>query len=105
MKIRPTAHRVLVKLKPIEREERSDAGIILTTEANHDARQRAMQEAYVIEVGPSAFNDFGDGEAWCKEGDLVMIAKYSGEDRVDPETNEVYRIINDEDIFAVVEEE
>lgn len=102
MKITPCGHRVLVKLKVFE--EKTESGIIIATEDMKDAHQRAMQEAYVVSLGPTAFKDFGNGSPWCRVNDLVLISKYSGEDRIDPDTKEVYRIINDEDVFAILEE-
>ncbi len=101
----PCGHRVLVKLaKPKDEVVRMSAGGIITQIADKktlEAEKHAMQEAYVVDIGPSAFRIFGDGAPWCKVGDLVLIAKYSGEDRTDIEEDAVYRIINDENIFAV----
>lgn len=104
LKITPVGHRVLVKLSPVEEEEKSEGGIIIASGAPRDARRRATQEATVVKLGANAFKDFSDGEPWCSVGDLVLIAKYSGEDREDKETGDIFRIINDEDIFAIVEE-
>jgi len=108
-KAAPCGHRVLVKLVKPEEEKitKSAGGIIVGIKDNKtlEAEKHAMQEARVIAIGHSAFKIFGDGTPWCKVGDLVLIAKYSGEDRKDIEENEVYRIINDENIFAVFEGE
>ena len=129
-KIKPCGHRVLVKLKVIE--EVSTGGILLVTDDKKASYQKAMQEAYVVAIGPQAFTAFNiaseswiphlykllksfltrepltyksqDLAPWCKVGDLVLIARYSGEDKVDPDTEEVFRIINDEDIFATLED-
>ena len=98
--ITPVGHRVVVKLKKIAEEEVSDGGIIIAHQAGHMSRQRAMQEAYVEAIGQTAFKDFG-GDPWCKEGDLVLIVRHSGEDRIDEESGDVYRVINDEDICAI----
>lgn len=100
-RIHPTAHRVLIKLKQVE--EKSEGGIILHHEENKSRYQKAMQEAYVVELGPTAFKDFGDGAAWCDVGDAVFVARYSGEDQTDIEEGYIYRVINDEDIFATIE--
>ena len=103
MKIFPTGHRVLVKLKKLE--EKSSGGIIITREDEKAREQRAMQEAYVVRLGKNAFRDFGDGHLWCEEGQQVLIKRYSGEDREDPKTGDIYRVLNDEDIYAVVHED
>ena len=103
-KVRAIGFRVLVKLKKIE-ETLTPGGVIVRSEVQIGKEKRATQEAYVVEVGPQAFKDFGDGEPWCKEGDCVLIAKYSGDDMMDVEDDEVYRVINDRDIAAVFEGE
>ncbi len=108
-KIKPCGYRVLVKLKKIdEAEEVKSAGGIITevrSKSKIDLEQQATQEAYVIGLGPTAFKAYDDGEPWVKEGDCVVICKYSGDDRKDIEEGEVYRIINDNDIQAVFPEE
>lgn len=107
--LRPCGHRVLVKLVKTEDEKikYSEGGLIIEIKNNKtlEAEKYATQEAYVVDIGHSAFKIFGDGTPWCKKGDLVLIAKYSGEDRADIEEDEIYRIINDENIFAVFEGE
>lgn len=103
-KVKAVGFRVVVKLKKIE-EKLTPGGVIVRAESQMHKEKRATQEAYVVEVGPQAFKDFGDGEPWCKKGDCVLIAKYSGDDLLDVEDDEVYRVINDRDIEAVFENE
>lgn len=100
MKIRPAGHRVLVRLKQIKESK----GKIVLPDHVKENHQHATQEAYVEALGITAYKGYDQGSPWCKVGDLVLIAKYSGEDRVDENTGEVYRIINDEDVFAILEE-
>jgi len=102
MKIIPTGHRVLVALKPIE--ETSKGGIVITMEHNREREQRAMTEATVVSLGPNAYKAFDDGKPWCKKGDKVLVTKYCGEDREDPETGMMYRVVNDDDILAILED-
>lgn len=101
----PAGHRVLVRLKLEEevKEVVSKGGIITEIKDNKiiEREKYATQEAHVVTLGMTAFKAFDDGEAWCKTGDLVLICKYSGDDRKDPDTGDIYRIINDEDIMAV----
>lgn len=105
-KLQPVGHRVLVKLKEFtEKEEKSESGIILKIHDNMMREQKAMRIATVISLGPTAYKDFGDGTPWCQPGDSVSIVRYSGEDFENPNTREVYRIINDEDVLGIVEEE
>lgn len=103
--IKPAGHRVLVKLKKIDeqKEVKSEGGLILEIKENKKikAEKRATQEARIISLGPNAFKAFDDGQPWCKEGDLAMICRYSGDDLEDIEDGEIYRIINDEDVQAI----
>ena len=103
MKLHPAGHRVLIRKKKIE--EVSTGGIIVVTEDRRESLQVAEQYGYVEELGPNAFKAFDDGEPWCAVGDLVLLAKYSGEWRKDEVTGEYLQIVNDEDILAIVEEE
>ncbi len=96
--LKPCGDRVLVRLKPFN--DVSEGGIILAVQTK-DAERYAMQEAYVVELGYDAFKGLGSGEPWCKVGDLVLIAKYSGEDRGDIEDGEIYRLISDENVYGV----
>ena len=101
MKIKkPCGHRVVVKLKPVE--EKTKGGIVISTSDNLKRAQYGVEEAYVEQIGKTAFKAFDDGEPWCEVGDLVAITKYSGKDYEDGE--DIYRVINDDDIMAVLEE-
>ncbi len=108
-KIKPAGYRVLVKLKKIDQElEEVSEGGIITKVKTKDLRaqeQKGTQEAYVVDIGPTAWQAYDDGTPWAQIGDCVMICKYSGDDRHDIEEDEVYRVINDRDIEAVFPEE
>lgn len=107
--VKPVGYRVLVKLKKIDEnaEVKSEGGIItqVRSESRIELEQRAGTEAYVMEVGPTAFQAYDDGKPWCKVGDLVVIAKYAGVDLNDVEEDEIYRLINDQDVIAVFPKE
>lgn len=104
MKIKkPCGHRVVVKLKKVE--ETSKGGIVIASSQNLKREQYGVEEAYVTQIGKTAFLAFDDGEPWCAVGDLVAITKYSGKDYEDKDTGDIYRIINDDDIMAVLEDE
>lgn len=98
-----------MKLRKIDQEEytTTESGLItaVRTKSRIEREQRATQEAYIIECGPTAFKAFDDGTPWCKRGDCVLISKYSGDDLDDIEEGEIYRIINDRDIEAVFPDE
>jgi co-chaperonin GroES (HSP10) len=100
MAIKPAGHRVLVI--PDAVDEKS-GGLFLPMEV----RQR-MGDAQIFgtvhSMGMTAFKAFDDGEPWCKVGDKVAFAKYGGFIIEDPADKKVYRLLNDEDIVAIVSE-
>ena len=100
--LKPCGHRVVVRLRKVE--ETTKSGIVLSSGTNLKREQHGVEEAFVEQLGATAFKAFDDGQPWCKVGDLVAITKYSGKDYKDSETEEIYRIINDEDIMAVLED-
>lgn len=103
MNIIPAGHRILVKLDEVKAT--TDWGFALVSDnKKHEREQYATQEAIVILLGKDAYKGFGDGQPWCKVGDKVLIAKYAGEDRQNPETKEILRVINDDDVIAILEE-
>ena len=94
MKIKPLSDRVV--LKPVEAEETTKSGIILTT----DSKEKP-QQAIVVAVGPGGIVDGNKVEMYVKPGDKVLTSKYSGtEVKVD---GVEYTILRQEDILAIVE--
>lgn len=100
LKGRPAGPRVLVKLEEVK--EKTESGIYLTTGSTKEREQVGTERAVVMKVGRTAFQAFDDGLPWCKEGDTVLIAKYSGQAHKDGD--DYYRIVNDEDIYYVLKE-
>lgn len=94
--ITPAGHRVLVKPDPLE--EKSKGGILLP---NDERKEKAQIVGTVIAIGKTAWKAFDDGEPWCKVGDKVYFAQYGGYLVRDTETDEEFRLLNDEDICAV----
>ena len=92
--IKPLNDRVLIKMK--EAEETTQSGIILTANS-----QEKPQIAEVVEVGPGKKVDGKLEEMSVKKGDNVIVSKYSGTE-VKYEGVE-YKIVNQEDILAIVE--
>ena len=95
MKLTPLADRVL--LKPIEVEETTKSGIILSTAAKEKS---IISE--VIAVGPGVIVNGKEVKMTLKVGDKVIIAKYAGHDvELD---NQAYTLVNESDVLAVVED-
>lgn len=108
-KVKAPGYRVLVKLKPLDQKKEviSKGGILLEskTDIQLEREQAAMSEAYVVDIGPSAFKAFDNGVPWCKVGDCVLISKYSGTLVQNNSEDGIYRMINDQDIQAVFPED
>lgn len=92
--IKPLADRVLIKM--VESEETTKSGIILSSGA-----KEKPQIAEVVAVGPGGECDGKEVKMYIKEGDKVIINKYSGTE-VKYENTE-YTIVKQEDILAIVD--
>ena len=88
--IKPLADRVLIKM--IESDETTKSGIILSS-----GSKEKPQIAKVVAVGPGT----EDVKMYIKEGDKVIINKYSGTEVKYEDTE--YTIVKQEDILAIVE--
>ena len=93
--IRPLADRILVK-RLEEEDEQKVGGIIIP-----DTAKEKPQEAEVVAVGPGRMENGERIALELKEGDKVLIGKYSGTE-VKLEGEE-YLIMREEDVLAVVE--
>jgi len=102
MSIVPCGHRVLVRPDKVEERTRGGSGLFIPAQSR-DREQYAMTFGAILAVGPTAWKAFDDGKPWAKVGDRVSYAKYGGFIIEDPETKEHYRLLNDEDVIAVVE--
>ena len=96
----PTGYRILIVMPKVD--EKTKGGVLLPT----DTRTRedvASIIGKVVKIGPDAYPlsdaKFSKG-AWCKEGDWVMLSKYSGH-RFECDGSEM-RIINDDAIIGVI---
>ena len=95
MKLTPLADRVL--LKPVEVEETTKSGIILST-----ATKEKPVISEVVAVGPGGVVDGNEVAMFVKTGDRVIVAKYAG---TEVELDDVtYNIVKQEDILAIVED-
>jgi chaperonin GroES len=92
--IRPLHDRVVVQR--VEQEEQVRGGIIIP-----DTAKEKPQEAKVVAVGPGKFDDDGKRMPMdVKEGDRVLIGKYSGSEiKLEDED---YVILREDEILAIV---
>lgn len=103
MAIDVLGHRILIKperLEDLDKVLRSAKamGIEVVTEDGERA-QAAVDRGVVVQVGQSAFKDFGTSP-WCNAGDYIAYARYAGKAMTDPDTDEEFLIINDEDVIC-----
>ena len=96
--IYPKGHKLLILVDKVE--ETTKSGIILHSEMTRK-EQLAENRGTVVEVGSTAYDD--QEVAWCTAGDRVLFAKYAGL-LYEGKDGLEYRIINDLDIVAKVDE-
>ena len=98
--LRPTGFRILVALA----KTTDKVGSLFIPDQRKSDEDVASILAKVVVVGPDAYKDasrFPSG-AFAKEGDVVMMAAYSGRRFKIGERE--YRLINDDSVIAVVED-
>ena len=90
-------------LFPLKLEGKTKGGVLLTDETVTES-QVTTNICKVLKMGPECYKDkekFPSGP-WCKEGDWVLITRYAGS-RIRIDGGEL-RIINDDEILAVVDD-
>lgn len=90
---RPHQHRILVKVDAVEKK----SGSIILTEDTVATKQNQQVLATVVAIGPTAEVDIST----IKPGTRIMIAKWGGA-TIPGDDNELLKVINDEDINAVL---
>lgn len=119
LRIMPAGHKILIKVERPEltRKIKRDDGEEVELEIASDERlaQSGVDVAEIVEVGPTAWQAFRlvdhngkevNGPPWAKKGDKVLYVASAGRFFKHPETGEdCYKIIQDEDIRAVLVEE
>lgn len=91
-------HTILVKLDDIETKTAS--GIILAIDEKKE--RKAVEYGTVVQVGPTAFVDYGRSPDCIKVGDRISLNRYSGKSVTDVDNTE-YVIVNDQDVLCVIE--
>lgn len=104
--ITPILHRILVKQNKLEDtnkeyQKAKQIGIIIPEHEDNKRAQAGVDTGVIISIGPTAFRDFGV-ESPIKVGDSVAFARFSGKVVHDPEDNEDYVLLNDEDICVII---
>ena len=90
-------------LFPLKLKGKTKGGVLLTDDTVSES-QVTTNICKVLKMGPECYKDkekFPSGP-WCKEGDWVLITRYAGS-RIRIDGGEL-RIINDDEILAVVDD-
>ncbi len=91
---------VAVLIKPYAPER---VGALIELPPDAEGRMAQVDNrAVVVAVGPSAWMD--EKAPRAVPGDKVMVTKYAGYMAQGPKDGAVYRIVNDRDIFAGIED-
>jgi co-chaperonin GroES (HSP10) len=98
--INPVGWRILVL--PREIEEKTESGIILTTEVTKEREQLANTTGIVVAMGNQCYND--EPAKWCQVGDKIIFAKYAGL-TYRGKNGKIYRMINDKDVTGRLDNE
>lgn len=97
MAIKLLLHHILVKLD--EPETKTSSGIILAIDEKKE--RKAVEYGTVIQVGPTAFIDYGRTPDILQGGDRISLNRYAGKSIVDTDEQE-YVIVNDQDVLAII---
>ena len=96
--VAPLGRAVLVQYYEPERK----GSLIYIPETVRKGEVLIEQRAVVVEIGPACWPN---EPARAKVGDKVLIARMSGYAMTGPADGKLYRIVNDNDIFARIDHE
>ena len=93
-------YRLVIQLDSLEQDTAS--GITAYSNEEYMRYVRGIHTGMIVDVGEFAYcNTDSLGGVWAKKGDRVRFKVYGGD--VYKEGGKYYRIINDEDIFEILE--
>jgi len=104
--IEPLLHRILVRQQKLNEAHKEYAraealGIVIPEHEDNKRAQAGVDKGVVVAIGPTAYRDF-HVDVPIKVGDTIAFARYSGKTIVDPEDDEEYVALNDEDVVAIL---
>jgi co-chaperonin GroES (HSP10) len=102
----PVIHRIIVKQEKLEDvdpryKQARAAGIVIPDHEDNKRAQAGVDKGTVVAIGPTAYVGF-DTECPLKVGDVIAFARYSGKVVTDPDDNEEYVLLNDEDVVCII---
>ena len=95
----PRGVAVLVKQYEPERK----GGQIVIPDAVQGRMSMVDNRAVVVAIGPGAWHD--EPEPRAKVGERVLITKFAGFMAKGPQDGQMYRLVNDRDIFCAITHE
>lgn len=104
--IEVTGCRILVKPFKIQEHDKvydaaKKAGIILT-EVVERKEQINVDKGIVVQIGSKCHEDYVGN---LKVGDTIAYAKFGGKFIQEPDKDEIYLIVNDEDLLCIFKED
>lgn len=104
--IKVTGCRLLIKPQKIQEHDkifaRAKAAGIQLPDFSERKEQINVDKGVVLQIGPNCHEDYvGD----VKKGDMIGYAKFGGKFITDPKDEEIYLVINDEDVICVFKED
>lgn len=101
----PVLHRILIKQDKLEETNKDyvrarAAGIVIPDHEDNKRAQAGVDTGTILAIGETAYRDFGTTPP-IKVGDRIAYARFSGKFITDPEDNEEYVALNDEDIVCI----
>lgn len=98
MAIQLILHQLLID--PDKAESVTPGGIVIP-ELTLERERKAVEYGTVLQVGPTAFKDYGRENDAIKVGDRVCMIRYAGKEVRDTD-GQKYIIINDVDILCII---
>lgn len=101
----PVLHRILIKQDKLEETNKDyvrarAAGIVIPDHEDNKRAQAGVDTGTILAIGETAYRYFGTTPP-IKVGDRIAYARFSGKFITDPEDNEEYVALNDEDIVCI----
>lgn len=102
----PLIHRIIVKQEKLTETDKvyrqaAALGIEIPEHESNKRAQASVDKGTVVSIGPTAFRDYNT-DCPVKVGDFVAFARYSGKIIRDPDDEEDYVLLNDEDLVCII---
>ena len=105
--IDPVGHRIVVRIG----EARKKQGTIIIPDTAREREKYAGEIGEIVALGPTAGYNFDDkmikgaSGRVAEAGDTIAFNPYAGHNFKDPVTGEEFKILNDEDVLAIIDKE